>query len=68
MARGNSAGRFGTGIFGLFGTVIKCDSKDESIYCNIMKLFNLLIVILVTIFIFTYIYYNFISPLVYKKR
>ena len=72
MARGklsgNNGGLFGSGIFGLFGTVIKCDSKDESIYCNIMKLFNLLIVIFVVIFIFYYVYHMFISPLLYKKR
>jgi len=38
----NSKGLINSGIFGFFGTTINCDSTDTSIYCSIMKLFNLL--------------------------
>lgn len=64
MAKTSSGGLLGTGIFGFFGTTIKCDSNDTSMYCNIMKLFNLLIVFLVVFYIL-YVAYNFIGS---KKR
>lgn len=57
----------GTGIFGLFGTTIHCKSTDESIYCNIMKFFNLLVVIISVLFII-YIVYNFVSMFVKKRK
>jgi len=44
--RGNG-GIGGSGIFGFFGTTIHCDSKDTSMYCNIMKLFNLILIALI---------------------
>jgi hypothetical protein len=43
-SRGNG-GIGGSGIFGLFGTTIH--SKDTSMYCNIMKLFNLILIALI---------------------
>jgi hypothetical protein len=66
MAKGGhissgNGGILGSGIFGVFGTTIKCESTDNSIYCNIMKLFNLLIVLLVVVYIL-YIAYIFITP------
>lgn len=39
----SNGGILGSGIFGLFGTTIQCDSEDKSMYCNFMKFFNLLI-------------------------
>ena len=74
MARGSSrsfstsnGGIAGSGIFGFFGTTIRCDSKDDSLYCNIMKLFNLLIVFLVFCYIFYYVYTYVLKPYVFKK-
>jgi len=32
---GSNNGIMGSGIFGFFGTTIHCDSKDNSMYCNI---------------------------------
>jgi len=37
----------GSGIFGMFGTVIRCDSTDTSWYCWIMKVFNLMILFMI---------------------
>ena len=68
MAKGTSSsngGILGSGIFGLFGTTIQCKAEDESIYCNIMKLFNLLIVVLFIVFILYY-FIILITPL--RKR
>ena len=61
MAKGGSntgmgGGVLGSGIFGVFGTTIRCDSKDDSTYCNIMKIFNLLIVFFVVIYILYIVY------------
>jgi hypothetical protein len=49
-------GILGSGIFGFFGTAIKCDSKDDSMYCNFMKFFNVLIVIGIMLFILSFLY------------
>ena len=61
-------GLFGSGIFGFFGTTINCDSKDDSTYCNIMKIFNLLIVFFVVMYILYIVYGIFIAPLMRKRR
>ena len=68
MAKTSSGGLLGTGIFGFFGTTINCDSKDDSTYCNIMKIFNLLIIFFVVMYILFIIYGIFISPLMRKRR
>lgn len=73
MAKGGSntgmgGGILGSGIFGIFGTTIRCDSKDDSTYCNIMKIFNMLIVFFVVIYILYIVYGFFISPAMKKRR
>ena len=55
----------GTGIHGLFGTVIQCKSEDNSLYCNIMKMFNLLIVFLFMVYL-AYVAYLFFGPKKYR--
>lgn len=52
----SSGGIGGTGIFGLFGSVVTCKSTDDSLYCSIMKLFNLLMVFLIVGFVLYYVY------------
>jgi hypothetical protein len=64
---GSSGGILGSGIFGFFGTTIKCDSTDTYIYCTIMKLFNLLIVFFVVCYIL-YIAYLYFNPMKYIKK
>ena len=74
MAKGGSSigggggGILGSGIFGVFGTTIRCDSKEDSTYCNIMKLFNLLIVFFVVAYILYIVYSLFIAPAMKKRR
>ena len=65
---GGGGGILGSGIFGIFGTTIKCDSKDDSTFCNIMKLFNLLIVFFVVAYILYIAYGLFIAPAIRKRR
>jgi hypothetical protein len=58
---GSSGGIFGSGIFGLFGTTIQCQSTDTSLYCSFMKFINILIAA-VMIFGILYLGYTFIYP------
>lgn len=64
---GSSGGILGSGVFGLFGTTIRCDSNDTSIYCSIMKMFNLLIVFFVVCYIL-YFAYSYFNPMKYIKK
>lgn len=74
MARGSprlgsgGGGIMGTGIFGFFGTTIQCNSKDDSLYCNIMKLFNILIVFFVVCYIIYIAYIYVLTPYIFKNR
>lgn len=65
---GGGGGILGSGIFGFFGTTIRCDSTDNSTYCNVMKLFNLLIVFFVVAYILYIVYSFFIAPSMRKRR
>lgn len=65
---GGGGGILGSGIFGLFGTTIRCDSTDESMYCNIMKLFNLFMVVLIVAYILYIAYTVFPIPSFRKRR
>lgn len=65
---GGGGGILGSGIFGFFGTTIRCDSNDNSTYCNVMKLFNLLIVFFVVAYILYIVYGLFIAPAIRKRR
>ncbi len=57
MAKGRSSngGIGGSGIFGLFGTTIRCDSKDTSYYCSIMKIFNIIMILVVLYYLASFI-------------
>jgi hypothetical protein len=65
----SNGGILGSGVFGLFGTTIKCDATNNSLFCNIMKLFNILIVLFIVGYIL-YFAYLFLSPyyLKYSKK
>jgi hypothetical protein len=64
-----NGGILGSGIFGMFGTVVNCSSTDQSIYCNIMKFFNLIIVAGIILFIISFMYTTFIrQAFISKKR
>ena len=56
---GNFGGIGGSGIFGMFGTVVRCNADDDSLYCQIMKMFNLLVVILFVAYILYFLYISF---------
>ena len=55
----NNGGILGSGIFGMFGSQVVCKGTDDTLYCNIMKMFNVLIVIIMFFVIVYFIYYVF---------
>jgi hypothetical protein len=57
----NNGGIGGTGIFGMFGTTVRCDSNDSSFYCSLAKLINMLIMFLVLAFFFYLVYMFFFT-------
>lgn len=63
----SNGGIAGSGIFGMFGTTIRCNSDDESMYCFIMKIFNVMIV-LGLISYMLYLAYHFIGPSTFKLK
>jgi hypothetical protein len=65
---GQGGGLGGSGIFGMIGTVVHCDNNDESWYCLIMKMFNLLIVFLVVISILTVVYNYLSTTSLFRKK
>jgi len=65
---GRGGGMLGSGIFGMFGTVVHCDNNDASWYCWIMKMFNLLIVFLVVISILTVVYNYLSTTSLFRKK
>ena len=67
MAKGGRSGIPIMGHLGL-GTVIKCDSTDNSYYCMFMKFMNFLISFIVLIGILYVVYTFFIQPMLNKGR
>jgi hypothetical protein len=59
--------RIGSGVFGHFGSFVNCNSQDNSMYCNFVKFFNVLIMLMVIIGIIYFIY-KFASPYFMKKK
>jgi hypothetical protein len=55
----SNGGMFGSGISGVLGTGVVCNSTDNSYYCNFIKIINVSIIILIIIFIIFFIYSSF---------
>ena len=55
----------GSGVFGNFGSIVKCEATDDSIFCTIMKLFNILLVIFILLY---FIYLGYIAYKFLKKN
>ena len=52
----SNGGMFGTGVFGLFGSIVTCKAEDDSVYCQIIKMFNLLIILFIVVGIVVFVY------------
>jgi hypothetical protein len=57
---GTNGGIMGSGVFGHFGSTVVCKAEDSSIYCQFVKIFNILIMFLMVIFVIylVYTFYN----------
>jgi hypothetical protein len=56
MMSSSSGGIMGSGIFGMFGTVVQCKSDDTSYYCLLSKLVNIIIMVLFLLAILYFVY------------
>jgi len=66
MAKSSLGGIGGSGVHGFFGTSIMCPSTDTSMYCSVVKMFNVLIMGLF-VFYLLYLAYNYFSKNVNRK-
>ena len=55
-----NGGIMGSGIFGMFGTTVRCDSKDDSYFCELSKAVNVLIMV-IFLAIVLYVVYAFVT-------
>lgn len=51
-----NGGIMGSGVFGLFGSIVNCKAEDESIYCSIVKMFNLMMIFIIVCFVLYFAY------------
>jgi hypothetical protein len=55
----NNGGIMGSGIFGMFGSTVHCKAEDDSMYCNLTKFVNIIMMIFFIIFVIYLIYIGF---------
>jgi hypothetical protein len=62
-APSGNGGVMGSGIFGMFGSTVHCDANNNSFYCSITKLVNLIIMFffLAMVFYLLYIAFNYFT-------
>ena len=61
----NNGGIGGSGVYGLFGTTIHCDSEDDSLYCSLMKFMNVLVLFIILGYVIWIVYVVF-GPTIHK--
>lgn len=64
----NNGGIMGSGIFGMFGSTVHCKAEDDSMYCNLTKFVNIIMMIFFIIFVIYLIYIGFRYFTSGKKR
>jgi hypothetical protein len=59
----NNGGIMGSGIFGMFGSTVHCDSNSNSFYCSITKLVNMIMMFffLAIVIYLIYIAFNYFT-------
>ena len=64
----SNGGILGSGVFGMLGSQVVCKGTDDTIYCNIMKMFNVIMVVIMVCLILYFIYFVFKSFAFSSKR
>jgi hypothetical protein len=65
--KSSSGGIGGSGIFGMFGTVIQCKSDDTTWFCMLSKFVNTLILLMI-VFYFISIAFDFFKSFTSNKK
>lgn len=64
----SSGGIMGSGIFGMFGSTVHCDANNNSFYCSITKVVNLIIMFFFIFVVLYLLYFAFNYFTKGKKR
>ena len=71
-SQATNGGIMGTGIHGMFGTTVVCNSTDTSTYCTMTKFLNEMFMFLtIAFFVFLAIYvvyYVFLKPMMKSNK
>ena len=59
----NNGGIMGSGVFGMLGTTVRCDANDNSFFCSVSKLVNLIMMFffLAMVFYLVYVAFNYFT-------
>ena len=67
----NNGGILGSGIFGHFGSMVQCDSNDDSMFCTLSKIVSTIMMLLflaVIAYLIYYVFKTFIIPTTKQTR
>ena len=68
----NNGGIMGSGIYGMFGSTVVCNSTDTSFYCSMTKFVNQIFMFLTIAFfvlvVLYVVYYMVLKPMMKAKR
>jgi hypothetical protein len=57
----NNGGILGSGVFGHFGSIVKCDAQDESMFCTLSKMVSIIMMLMFLAFVVYLIYWFYTS-------
>jgi hypothetical protein len=64
-------GILGSGVFGHFGSIVKCDAQDESMFCTLSKIVSVIMMLMFLAFVvyLVYWFYNsFMSKTAIRRK
>ena len=67
----NNGGILGSGVFGHFGSIVKCDAQDDSMFCTLSKIVSTIMMFMFLAFVVYLIYWfytSFISTSAVRRK
>ena len=67
----NNGGILGSGVFGHFGSIVKCDAQDDSMFCTLSKIVSTIMMLMFLVFVVYLIYWfynSFVSASAIGRR
>ena len=66
-----NGGILGSGVFGHFGSIVKCDAQDDSMFCTLSKMVSIIMMLMFLAFVVYLIYWfynSFVSTSAIGRR